>query len=327
MSRLATYSAATVRRATVRLDDDRVYATGPLVSARQAEVLIRASLKKATPAWRTWLAPLRQKLAAATSYDEMAQILAEPGLLDPSEIAEIVHQSKLMGQLLGHAQVAAEVGLGKVGLADVAQGVEPLPPAKALEWINSKASLPYGEFLLADERTKALAFSVAGQEQTLILDQIKGRIAGAMERGETYLTFRDDLASLYESIGITERSPWHTETVFRTNVGQSLAAGRWKEITSPVVMELRPFVQYRTVGDHAVRPTHAAMNGKVFRVDDPIWRQWAPPNGFNCRCSLVTLNKRALDARGLTVSTELPTVDGQKAQPDEGFAVNPAFLE
>lgn len=327
MRHVATYSRATVRRATVRLDDDRVYATGPLVSSRQAEQLIRASLKKATPAWQQWLAPLRQQLAAATSYEEMQAVLAQSGLLDPTEIAEIIHQSKLMGQLLGHAQVAAEVGIGLVPIAEVGQGIAPLPPEKALEWINSKASMPYGDFVLADQRTKALSFSLAGQEQVAVLDAIRGRIAGAMERGETFKTYRDNLHLLYESVGVTERSPWHTETVFRTNVGQSLAAGRWKEMASPVVRELRPFLQYRTVGDYAVRPTHAAMNGRVYRADDPVWRTWAPPSGFNCRCSLVTLNKRALDAKGLTISDEAPQINGQPVEPDEGFAVNPAFLE
>jgi len=80
------------------------------------------------------------------------------------------------------------------------------------------------------------------------------------------------------------------------------------------------------VGDSAVRPEHAAMDGKVFRQDHPIWDTWTPPSGYNCRCTIVVLDDEDLAAEGITPSTEAPTLDGQTVTPDKGFETAPAPL-
>ena len=45
----------------------------------------------------------------------------------------------------------------------------------------------------------------------------------------------------------------------------------------------------QTAGDSNVRPGHAALDGLVARVDDPIWRRFSPPGGHQCRCVLVSV--------------------------------------
>jgi SPP1 gp7 family putative phage head morphogenesis protein len=92
--------------------------------------------------------------------------------------------------------------------------------------------------------------------------------------------------------------------VFRTNVQSAYGAGRYKAIRNPVVTRTRPYVQYRTVGDSRVRDEHAALDGKTYASDDPVWQRIAPPNGFNCRCSMVTLSR--VDAVGVEISTDIP---------------------
>jgi uncharacterized protein with gpF-like domain len=41
------------------------------------------------------------------------------------------------------------------------------------------------------------------------------------------------------------------------------------------------------VGDDRVRPEHAVLDQFTARADDPVWMKIYPPNGFNCRCSVV----------------------------------------
>lgn len=53
----------------------------------------------------------------------------------------------------------------------------------------------------------------------------------------------------------------------------------------------RYYLQYRTVGDAKVRPTHAEMAGITLPASDPFWAEFYPPNGWGCRCSVVQVRK------------------------------------
>ena len=63
--------------------------------------------------------------------------------------------------------------------------------------------------------------------------------------------------------------------------------------------------------DNRTRPTHAAMNGKIFPIDSPVWDVIAPPNGFNCRCRLRALSAENLKTRGLSVEPNVEIVERQ----------------
>lgn len=50
-------------------------------------------------------------------------------------------------------------------------------------------------------------------------------------------------------------------------------------------------LQYRTANDDKVRPEHAALNGVTLPPSDPFWGEYYPPNGWNCRCTVVQVRK------------------------------------
>lgn len=50
-------------------------------------------------------------------------------------------------------------------------------------------------------------------------------------------------------------------------------------------------LQYRTAGDGKVRPEHAALNGVTLPPSDSFWEEYYPPNGWNCRCTVVQVRK------------------------------------
>lgn len=58
---------------------------------------------------------------------------------------------------------------------------------------------------------------------------------------------------------------------------------------------------YVAVMDGRTRPSHAALNGQVWRRDDPVWQVIFPPNGFNCRCRTRMLTRGQMDREGLTL--------------------------
>lgn len=53
----------------------------------------------------------------------------------------------------------------------------------------------------------------------------------------------------------------------------------------------RYHLQYRTANDSKVRPDHAAMHGITLPPSDPFWEEFYPPNGWNCRCTVVQVRK------------------------------------
>lgn len=71
----------------------------------------------------------------------------------------------------------------------------------------------------------------------------------------------------------------------------------------------RPYWQYLAVMDNRVRPSHAILHEKVYPADHPFWDTNYPPNGFRCRCAVVTLSERQVKAQGLTVEKEMPKAD------------------
>ncbi|MCH5235536.1 MAG: minor capsid protein [Muribaculaceae bacterium] len=50
-------------------------------------------------------------------------------------------------------------------------------------------------------------------------------------------------------------------------------------------------LQYRTQNDDKVRPEHAALDGVTLPPSDPFWEEYYPPNGWNCRCTVVQVRK------------------------------------
>lgn len=97
---------------------------------------------------------------------------------------------------------------------------------------------------------------------------------------------------------LVEAWDWPTNyaaNVTRTNYGTATTAGRFVE-ASKVQREtgVRQGFRFVCVDDSDVRrgrpqdhgENHLALDGLVARVDDPLWRSWSPPGGYNCRCFL-----------------------------------------
>lgn len=50
-------------------------------------------------------------------------------------------------------------------------------------------------------------------------------------------------------------------------------------------------LQYRTQRDTHVRPEHAALDRVTLPMSDTFWQEYYPPNGWNCRCTVVQVLK------------------------------------
>ncbi|MCC6193750.1 MAG: minor capsid protein [Burkholderiales bacterium] len=107
-------------------------------------------------------------------------------------------------------------------------------------------------------------------------------------------------------------SPARLETIVRTNIQTAYSSGRWRAIEAN--KGRRPYLMWSAINDSRVRPAHLAMDGYIAPVDDPIWKVWHPPAGFNCRCAQISLTEAQAIARGYGKQVR------PDAKPDQGFA-------
>lgn len=234
-----------------------------------------------------------------------------------------------------------------------------LAPARAIAYFQSKGLAPTMSWKDMQDEAHAVEFTVAGITKLDVLSDIQNSLTRSLTEGMSFRQFQDELEPLLQRKGWLGRGlvadddgvlqgkklmPYRLDTIFRTNIQSAYAAGRYQQQMRNVAD--RPYWEYNAVMDNRTRPTHAALNGRVFRWDDPIWQTIYPPNGYNCRCWVRALTEAQMknhplgvessDDRLLTVQQpygldgEMRPVKayrdpktGQLLVPDAGFHLNP----
>lgn len=178
---------------------------------------------------------------------------------------------------------------------------EPVAPEAAIEFWRQKACMTREEALRLAEGERWRAFWVGGLTRHDQIQCVYDAIGKVLENGETPADFRQRIMSVIQSQG------WHdyrVETILRTNIQQAYSAGRYAKMQA--VKNSRPYLQYLAIMDKRTRPSHAILHEKVYPADHEFWASNYPPNGFRCRCTVVTLSERQVRAQGLTVEKAMP---------------------
>ncbi len=192
----------------------------------------------------------------------------------------------------------------------------------AVEFFAGKAVLSPEEFDALNDRFKAAGFTARALASDALRDRAQAAITRSLEEGDTLDEVIAQIRADELALGMSPVSHDALDTIVRTNVAVAYNAGKWAAYQDPDVQELRPFLEYVTAGDGRVRPTHEALDGKVFRSDSDEAAYYAPPLGFRCRCSMISRSQADVDDRGMTVeSGRIPGLD-----PDEGWTSAPAPL-
>jgi SPP1 gp7 family putative phage head morphogenesis protein len=267
------------------------------------------------------------------ALDRIAQAIVDH--VDQAPDLELAHASLFstlttnVGELIASVAVEPFIAdlMGRLEVDNVEMGraladFSNVQPEEAIKFFRSKKIMSDSAFNKLQAQYKQDAFAVAGLSNHYDVNQVHQALARAIETGEPQQSVVKELQELVP--GMTKS---HAELVFRNNVVGSYQRGRYAQLQR--VARRRPFWEYQAVADDRTRTDHLAMNGKVFAVDSPVWRQWYPPNGHQCRCSVVSLSREDVRREGVTPDTEAPTIEEQgkeprKAEPDKGWAVSPA---
>lgn len=191
-----------------------------------------------------------------------------------------------------------------------------VPFDEAIKQLADRVDMKAERFYQLADEAKARAFTVTGIAKVDALEDVRTSLQRVLEEGGTLKNWKDEIGAVLDAWNI---GGWHAETIYRTNLQTAYQAGRYQQMTDPDVLLGRPFWRYVAVIDDHTRPDHRKMHGRVFAADDPIWNEWYPPNGFNCRCTVVSLSADDVKRRRLDVET---FADAKDLAPDEGWNVN-----
>lgn len=209
---------------------------------------------------------------------------------------------------------------------------KPMTYEEAVAYFSEKLTLTPDEFVKLRDVYKTLAFTVSGYTSLQIIKTFQERLTEAIENGSTIKDFKAAMNDFLEKEGYAALSGYQADNIFRTNIQTAYNVGAYQEMTSAGALKARPYWMYNAVDDEKTRPTHRAMNGKVFPADSDVWDVWYPPNGFRCRCSVSTLSKRQVEQMGLVVEAEMPERveyggNVYTVLPDQDFKTNPAKIQ
>lgn len=201
---------------------------------------------------------------------------------------------------------------------------------EAVKYFKEKIPVTSKQFFEISQEYQSLSFTVSGYTKIQVLKKFHDELLQAIAAGDTLKSFRDRMNDFLETEGYEGITNFQADNIFRTNTQTAYQVGHYKQMTDPDVLKDRPYWMYDAVNDKHTRPSHLAMDGRVFPADSPIWDTWYPPNGFRCRCTVRSLSKRQVEQQRLTVETEVPKAaelkDGRfvNVLPDPSFSQNPA---
>lgn len=211
------------------------------------------------------------------------------------------------------------------------------PPEQAIAYLKSKGlriTFNWAEML---DEAHARAFTVAKAMRLDVLRDIRTGVLDALANGKTLRQFEQELTPLLQAKGwwgkqivvdgqgqaqqVQLGSPRRLKTIYQTNLQSAYMAGH---LQAQQAADAFPYLMYVAVMDGRTRPSHAALNGKIWRKDDPVWSVIFPPNGFNCRCRTRALTPGQMKREGLALSDppEIETREvsaGQDSQTGELF--------
>lgn len=184
-------------------------------------------------------------------------------------------------------------------MATVAYGS--LPFKQQIAFFRQKTNVLTDSWLDLWEAEHDNGFMVAGANRIELLADFRDAVRAATEDGETLAQFRARFDSIVAKHGWDYNGGrnWRSRVIYETNLRQSYNAGRWHQ--EQQLKKLRPWKQYKhsDAVEHP-RPVHKSWDGKIWHVDDPVWRVIHPQNGWGCQCYTQLLNDRDLKKLGKT---------------------------
>ena len=209
----------------------------------------------------------------------------------------------------------------------------PRPATAAASHFAKKAAMTSAAFEKLSAEAKAHAFRIATVHKARLIQDVRNKVLASIEKGTDWAEVQRNILKAFDTEGVPKPTLPRLRTMFQMNTQQAYNDARRATLDEPSVSEAFPYRQYLTVGNgvagiNGVRPTHAALHGKIFAWDDPFWDWHTPPWEWGCRCTFIALTPGQVKALGVRV-IDLDYVRERIKVPgtnERGIAENPAFV-
>jgi len=182
----------------------------------------------------------------------------------------------------------------------------------AIDFFRHKLNMPSEHWDDLWKEQHAKGFMVAGAMKAELLTDLRAAVDKAIADGATIDDFRKDFDKLVSDHGWQYKGArnWRSNIIYDTNIRCAYQAGRYRQMTDPDVTAERPYLEYRH-SDSSVnpRPQHVAWDGLILPHDDPWWDTHYPPNGYGCKCKVVTMSRRDLERMGKDGPDQAPEIE------------------
>lgn len=199
------------------------------------------------------------------------------------------------------------------------------PFAEQLDFFRRKLNLPSAHYDDIIHGAHDRGFMVAGATMSDLLADLNQAVDAAIAEGKGLAWFQKEFPRIVEKNGWTgwtgegsaAGTAWRSEVIYKTNMRTSYAAGRWKQLTDPQMLQEMPYWRY-VHSDSVIhpRPLHLSWNGLILPADSPWWLTHFPPNGWGCQCSVHAVSARQMREKYGKEKPDTPPDDGTYTYTD-----------
>ena len=203
------------------------------------------------------------------------------------------------------------------------------PFQEQIDYLVNKLRLPTERWDDIQRSAHDRGFIVAGALKADLLKDLHDAVIKSAQQGMGLAEFRKDFDKIVAKHGWTgwtgegtkAGEAWRTKVIYQTNMAQSYWAGRYRQMSDPEVLKLRPYWRYiHSDGVANPRPHHLAWHGLTLKADHPFWQTHFAPNGWGCRCRIEAVSKREGEASAAAGLDDLPA-DWKTINPSTGTVV------
>ncbi|MBF0139804.1 MAG: DUF935 family protein [Magnetococcales bacterium] len=270
--------------------------------------LIEQTLARLNPILEEMLAPVivtLDQVARLTDFkDRLPGLIKKMGI---TPLTRLMQQACIEANLRGRSEVLDE-DRETVAFAAPTAVWGGLPFDEAIKFFRNKVNLPTEKWDDLKGEMHAKAFVSAGAMRDDLLIDLRSAVDAAMTEGITLQDFRVRFDQAVAEYGWDYKGTrnWRSRLIFETNIRTAYAAGRYQQMTDPDLLKRRPYWQYKHSGSSHPRPAHQARDGMILLASDSWWQANYPPNGFGCKCRVITLAERDLKRMGRTGPDQAP---------------------
>ena len=179
---------------------------------------------------------------------------------------------------------------------DFNKGVEAdLDPA--IEHFRQKTAMTREQIDALSAEMRRRVFFITGLADLELIKRVQLSLAKSMENGETFKDWKKRIRQELTDPKFTEK---RLRTIFRTNVQNIFATGRYAALTSDAARKRKPYWKFSAIRDGRTTRVCKQSHGVILHMDHPWWKNHIPPLHFNCRSTIVPLSEKEARAAGIT---------------------------